>query len=289
MDRYVVIGNPVSHSKSPLIHTRFALQTGQALQYDALLAEQGAFRESVTGFFAEGGKGANVTVPFKLEAFDLSEHLSKEALTAGAVNTLYMNSRRQLCGHNTDGIGLVTDLIDNYHGVLSGKRLLVLGAGGATRGILQPLIDQQPARICIANRTVAKAEALAEYFSRLSMEVEDKQSSKAMVSISGCGFSEIANNRPFDWIINATSASLQGEMPVLPAGLVNADTWCYDLMYASGLTPFGVWAQAAGAGKIMDGLGMLVEQAAESFQLWRGIRPQTKDVIALLRESASQA
>ena len=286
MDRYVVIGNPVSHSKSPLIHTRFALQTGQALQYDALLAEQGAFPQCVKDFFAEGGKGANVTVPFKLEAFDLSEHLSKEALTAGAVNTLYLNNRQQLCGHNTDGLGLVTDLVDNHHGVLSGKRLLVLGAGGATRGILQPLLDLQPAQICIANRTVAKAEALAEYFSRLSME--NKESSTAMVSIYGCGFSEIANKRPFDWIINATSASLQGEMPVLPAGLVNADTWCYDLMYATGMTPFGVWAQAAGAGKIMDGLGMLVEQAAESFHLWRGIRPRTKEVIALLRESASQ-
>ncbi len=284
MDRYVVIGNPVSHSKSPLIHSQFALQTGQAVQYDALLAEQGKFPQCVTDFFAEGGKGANVTVPFKLEAFDLSEHLSKEAQRAGAVNTLYLNSRQELCGHNTDGLGLVTDLVDNYHGVLSGKRLLILGAGGATRGILQPLLDQQPKEICIANRTVAKAEALAEYFSRLS--TLDEVSSKSTLSISGCGFSDL-DSSPFDWIINATSASLQGEMPALPAGLVNADTWCYDLMYASGLTPFGVWAQAAGAAKVMDGLGMLVEQAAESFELWRGVRPKTQKVIAMLRKSAS--
>ncbi len=284
MDRYVVIGNPVSHSKSPLIHTQFALQTGQAVQYDALLAEQGAFQQVATDFFAEGGKGANVTVPFKLEAFDLSEHLSKEAQRAGAVNTLYLNSRQQLCGHNTDGIGLVTDLVDNFQGVLSGKRILVLGAGGATRGILQPLLDQQPTEICIANRTVAKAEALADYFTSLS--IKDEESGKPMVSISGCGFSDL-DNGPFDWVINATSASLQGEMPALPAGLVSADTWCYDLMYASGLTPFGVWAQAAGATKVMDGLGMLVEQAAESFKLWRGVRPKTQAVIALLRKSSS--
>ena len=284
MDRYVVIGNPVSHSKSPLIHSQFALQTGQAVQYDALLAEQGEFPQCVTDFFAEGGKGANITVPFKLEAFDLSEHLSKEAQRAGAVNTLYLNSRQELCGHNTDGLGLVTDLVNNYHGVLSGKRLLILGAGGATRGILQPLLDQQPTEICIANRTVAKAEALADYFSRLS--ALDEESGKGLVSISGCSFSDL-DSSSFDWIINATSASLQGEMPTLPAGLVNADTWCYDLMYAAELTPFGVWARAAGAAKVMDGLGMLVEQAAESFNLWRGVRPKTQEVIAMLRTSAS--
>ena len=223
-------------------------------------------------------------MPFKLEAFDLSEHLSKEAQRAGAVNTLYLNSRQELCGHNTDGLGLVTDLVNNYHGVLSGKRLLILGAGGATRGILQPLLDQQPTEICIANRTVAKAEALADYFSRLS--ALDEESGKGLVSISGCGFSDL-DSSSFDWIINATSASLQGEMPTLPAGLVNADTWCYDLMYAAELTPFGVWARAAGAAKVMDGLGMLVEQAAESFNLWRGVRPKTQEVIAMLRTSAS--
>ena len=278
MDRYVVIGNPVSHSQSPKIHAQFSQQTEQAMQYEALLAEKEKFPEVMEGFFSEGGKGANITVPFKQEAFTLAQKLSLEARTAGAVNTLYLSSEKKLCGHNTDGIGLVKDILDNNGGSLSGKKILLLGAGGATRGILQPLLKQQPTQIHIANRTASKAEGLAESF----VELVDADSKPVL--ISGGGFNNL-DSQPYDWIINATSASLQGELPVLPSGLVMANTWCYDLMYSLEPTLFCQWAKDSGAGKVMDGLGMLVEQAAESFQLWRGIRPHTKEVIALLKNS----
>ena len=274
MDRYVVIGNPVGHSKSPQIHARFAQQTGQELEYTALLAEKGKFQEVVDAFFAAGGKGANVTVPFKEDAFRLAATLTQEAETAGAVNTLYLDDQGRLCGHNTDGIGLVTDIRSNHGGTLAGKSILLLGAGGASRGILQPFIKQGPDRICIANRTASKAEALAGVFSADNNPVE----------ISGCGFDEIPK-KPFDWIFNATSASLHGEMPGIPASAVSTNTWCYDLMYANDPTAFCLWSMDTGAEKVMDGLGMLVEQAAESFMTWRGVRPRTEDVIKMLRES----
>lgn len=275
MDRYVVIGNPVSHSKSPLIHAGFAAQTGQDMEYTALLAEEGRFAETVEHFFTGGGKGANVTVPFKQEAYELVSERTPEAETAGAVNTLYLDADDHLCGHNTDGIGLVRDVIANHGGKLSGKNLLVLGAGGATRGILQPFLKEQPALICIANRTVSKAEALAAAFKSLADET-------GVQEITGCGFDGL-EGRSFDWVFNATSASLQGELPPLPEGIITPSSWCYDLMYASEPTPFCRWAEAAGAAKVMDGIGMLVEQAAESFLVWRGIRPDTKDVLARLR------
>lgn len=275
MDRYVVIGNPVSHSKSPLIHACFAEQTGQDLQYSTLLAETGQFADTVDNFFAGGGKGANVTVPFKQEAFALVKSLTPEAETAGAVNTLYLDVGNNLCGHNTDGIGLVQDVIGNHGGTLAGMKILVLGAGGATRGLLQPVMAQQPAMICIANRTVSKAENLAQVFSIIS-------NTPGNTAIAGCGYADLEGNT-FDWIINATSASLQGELPPLPEGILSASTWCYDLMYSNEPTSFCRWAQSAGAAKVMDGLGMLVEQAAESFLLWRGIRPQTAEVLARLR------
>jgi shikimate dehydrogenase len=276
LDRYVVIGNPVSHSKSPLIHSHFALQTGQEMQYDALLSEEGRFSETALGFFADGGKGANVTVPFKQDAFDLAESLSPQAQTAGAVNTLYLNNQQKICGHNTDGLGLVTDILENHDGSLSGKKILLLGAGGASRGILQPLLKQNPELLYIANRTVSKAEALAEAFT----EMADAHNAQ----IKACGFNDLGSTS-FDWVINATSASLQGELPPLADGLVKTNTWCYDLMYSNQATPFCQWAEESGAGKVMDGLGMLVEQAAESFLTWRGIRPATGDLIALLRKS----
>lgn len=275
MDRYVVIGNPVGHSKSPFIHSHFASQAGQAMQYDALLAEKDKFNEVALGFFAEGGKGANVTVPFKEDAYALAENLSPEAQKAGAVNTLYLNQQLTLCGHNTDGLGLVTDILDNHGGTLAGKKILLLGAGGASRGILQPLLNQNPATLCIANRTVSKAESLAKSFSDQNNE---------SLQISACGFSDL-DDSPFDWVINATSASLYGELPPLNADLLVSDTWCYDLMYSNDTTPFCQWAEQSGAGKTMDGLGMLVEQAAESFFSWRGIRPATAELIALLRKS----
>jgi shikimate dehydrogenase len=278
LDRYVVIGNPVSHSKSPLIHACFAEQTGQDMQYSTLLAETGQFAGTVDKFFAGDGKGANVTVPFKQEAFALVNTLTPEAETAGAVNTLFLDARNNLCGHNTDGIGLVQDVIGNHGGSLANMKILVLGAGGATRGLLQPVMAQQPAMICIANRTVSKAEDLAQVFSI-------KTNAPDNTVIAGCGYADLEGNT-FDWIINATSASLQGELPPLPEGILTTSTWCYDLMYSNEPTPFCRWAQSARAAKVMDGLGMLVEQAAESFLLWRGIRPHTAEILARLRQDS---
>lgn len=277
MDRYVVIGNPVSHSKSPLIHAEFARQTGQKLSYQTLLADTDKFAATVEKFFAEGGKGANVTVPFKQEAHALAKHLTVEADTAGAVNTLYLDASGDLCGHNTDGVGLVQDVTVNHGGILAGKSILILGAGGATRGILQPFLSQGPASICIANRTVSKAETLAAGFAALA-------SGHGVQSLQACGFDGLAG-QTFDWVFNATSASLQGDLPPLPDDLVTPASWCYDLMYSSELTPFCQWAQDRGVMQVMDGLGMLVEQAAESFALWRGVRPQTADILASLRQA----
>lgn len=276
VDRYVVIGNPVSHSKSPLIHRWFAEQTGQSLEYGAMLVEVGKFAEVVPRFFAEGGKGANVTVPFKLDAFDLAVEKTPEAETAGAVNTLYLNDEQAICGHNTDGVGLVADILNNHGGTLAGKHILILGAGGATRGILHPFLKEKPASLCIANRTVAKATALADAFRDLAREFGVKE-------ISGCGFDDLGG-RQVDWLVNATSASLEGDVPPVPMELVSGDCWCYDLMYSAEPTAFCRWAQAAGATRIMDGLGMLVEQAAESFLLWRGVRPDTRPVLERLRQ-----
>jgi len=275
LDRYVVIGNPVSHSKSPLIHAAFARQTGQELTYQTLLAETDKFAETAEQFFAAGGKGANVTVPFKQEAYALVKNLTVEADTAGAINTLYLNESGALCGHNTDGVGLIRDVTVNCGGKLAGKSILILGAGGATRGILQPFLAQGPASICIANRSVSKAEALVAGFQALAMEHK-------VGSLLGCGFGELAG-QSFDWVFNATSAGLQGDMPPLPDELVTPASWCYDLMYAAQPTPFCQWAQAHGVIHVMDGLGMLVEQAAESFALWRGVRPQTAELLTSLR------
>jgi shikimate dehydrogenase len=273
VDPYVVIGNPVSHSKSPLIHTLFAKQTGQDIEYTTLLAETGHFVDSARGFFAGGGKGANVTVPFKQDAYALADRLTPEAETAGAVNTLYLHGDK-LCGHNTDGLGLVRDVLVNHRGSLTGKHILILGAGGATRGILQPVLAQKPASILIVNRTVSNAGILAESFKPIAQSSD----------ISGCGFDELGGT-VYDWIFNATSASLLGEMPTLPDSIVGTDTWCYDLMYSNDVTPFCRWARDTGALKVMDGLGMLVEQAAESFEVWRGIRPETAGVLARLRHA----
>ena len=276
MDRYVVIGNPVSHSKSPAIHRMFATQTGQALEYSTLLAPPDAFHKTALAFFTSGGKGANITVPFKQDAFELAAVKTPEAEQAGAVNTLYLNSDKAVCGHNTDGLGLVRDVLANHGGTLAGKRLLILGAGGATRGILLPFIQQRPACICIANRTVDKAAALTNGFAGLARELE-------VGSLYGCGFDDLAGES-FDWVFNATAASLQNELPPLPDGIVSPATWCYDLMYGDEPTLFCRWATRAGAARVMDGLGMLVEQAAESFQLWRGVRPETGPVLARLRQ-----
>ncbi len=272
MDRYAVLGNPVNHSKSPVIHSAFAKQCKQAITYTAIHVEPGNFAQTVASFFEQGGKGLNVTVPFKQEAWALAEDLSADAQLAGAVNTLWMNQQGRLQGHNTDGIGLLRDIKNNHGAKLEQKKILVLGAGGAARGIILPLLRERPAELYIVNRTLSKAEELAVLFAEYG-------------NVQACGLDDInkRKDKHTDWLINATSASLQGELPMLPDGILNPGASCYDLMYAKQETVFCQWAKQAGAEKIMDGLGMLVEQAAEAFYLWRGVRPNTAAVIKSLR------
>jgi shikimate dehydrogenase len=262
-DRYAVFGHPIAHSKSPQIHAAFARQTGQDMTYEAILAPLDGFADSVAQFIASGGRGANVTVPFKEQAFALANRLSLRAQRAGAVNTLTFDADGIL-GDNTDGAGLVADLSRNLHCALAGKRILLLGAGGAARGVIEPLLDQQPAALVIANRTVGRAQELAELFGH---------------GIRACGFEDA--DGPFDVVINATAASLAGELPPLSPALFTADTLAYDMMYGRD-TPFLTFARSHGAATA-DGLGMLVEQAAEAFYVWRGVRPDTAAVIASLR------
>lgn len=271
MDHYAVIGNPIAHSKSPQIHAAFARQTGQELVYEAVLAPADGFIQTVADFRARGGLGLNVTVPFKLEAFALAEHHTARAQAAGAVNTLAFGADGIL-GDNTDGAGLVRDLTSNLNLELADRRILLLGAGGATRGTLLPLLDSRPARLTIANRTVAKAEALAALFAAHAGDT----------ALDACGFDALAG-RCFDLVINATAASLADELPPLPPGLYAEGALAYDMMYARAPTRFMRAALADGAARVADGLGMLVEQAAESFTLWRGVRPDSAPVLAELR------
>lgn len=271
IDRYAVFGNPIAHSKSPQIHKLFAEQTGQSLEYVAELIEIGDFEHAVDNFVKNNGKGINVTVPFKQDAWKLASEHSARAERAGAVNTLVLNNDARHFGDNTDGVGLVNDLIENNRITINNKKLLILGAGGAVRGVLQPLLQQSPTQLVIANRTRSKAVQLSEDFADLG-------------NITGCGFDELIDKK-FDVVINATSASLQGELPPLPDDCLANNACCYDMMYAAEATVFMQWAQQHGASVILDGLGMLVEQAAESFKLWRGVRPETAQVISLLRSS----
>ena len=267
MDQYVVFGNPIGHSKSPLIHRLFAEQTAQQLDYQTLLAPLDDFSGCARTFFREG-RGANVTVPFKEEAFRLADQLTPRAQRAGAVNTLSKQADGRLLGDNTDGAGLVRDLTVNAGFSLRGKRILLLGAGGAVRGALEPLLAEQPASVIIANRTVEKAELLCELFADLGP-----------VSASGFGWLR----EPVDLIINATSASLSGDVPPIAGSLIEpGKTLCYDMMYGKEPTAFCRWAADQG-GLTMDGLGMLAEQAGEAFFLWRGVRPDTAPVLAELR------
>ncbi|WLH84889.1 shikimate dehydrogenase [Pseudomonas sp. FP2338] len=268
MDRYVVFGNPIGHSKSPLIHRMFAEQTGEQLDYSTLLAPLEDFTGCAREFFAQG-RGANVTVPFKEDAYRLANSLTERAQRAGAVNTLSKLGDGTLLGDNTDGAGLVRDLTVNAGLSLQGKRILLLGAGGAVRGALEPLLAEQPASLIIANRTVEKAELLAELFDDLG-------------PVSASGFDWL--REPVDVIINATSASLSGDVPPIAGSLIEpGKTFCYDMMYAKEPTAFCRWATEQGAAVVMDGLGMLVEQAAEAFFLWRGVRPESAPVLAELR------
>ena len=269
MDKYAVMGNPIAHSKSPSIHSLFAAQTGQELEYTAILVEPGNFANAVAEFLSQGGKGLNITVPFKQEAWALVGSRSERAERAGAVNTLGLNESGNHFGDNTDGAGLVRDLMVNHGAVLAGKRLLLVGAGGAARGVIEPLLNEKPALLVIANRTPDKAIDLARSFCDLG-------------HTEGCGL-DGPEGQDFDIIINATAASLTGEVPALPTSIITAESWCYDMMYADQATAFMNWADEQGADKIMDGLGMLVEQAAESFYLWRGVRPDTAAVIKELR------
>lgn len=269
MNKYAVFGNPIAHSKSPDIHRAFAIQTGEALTYEKQWVAEDGFEAAAKVFFAEGGCGLNITVPFKLDAFSFADTLTERAQTAGAVNTLKRESDGSILGDNTDGQGMVSDIIDNHGWTISGKRVLILGAGGAVRGVLQPLLAQQPESVVIANRTVSKAEALAKSFSQYG-------------AVKGCSFDAL-QSQIFDVIINGTSASLSGDLPPLPEQLLAANACCYDMMYGAEPTVFLVWADKQGAQQCADGLGMLVGQAAESFLLWRGVKPDTSPVISTLR------
>ncbi|MEJ2565316.1 MAG: shikimate dehydrogenase [Gammaproteobacteria bacterium] len=271
---YAVMGNPVSHSKSPRIHGLFAEQTGQRIQYTAIQVDPGGFEQAVRNFVANGGRGLNITVPFKTKAWELVDSRTPRASLAGAVNTIEVRAGGVLHGDNTDGVGLVRDIVNNQGGRIADKSVLLLGAGGAARGVLSPLLEQSPAELVIANRTEDRAVTLAQSFSQFG-------------PVKGCGFDDLAGRR-FDLVVNATSASLQGEVPPLPDGLLAPGAWCYDMMYGAAATPFIQWAERHGAQKVADGLGMLVEQAAESFLLWRKVRPQTAPVIAALRAELSR-
>lgn len=266
-DRYAVIGHPVSHSRSPFIHGEFARQTGQQLTYTTIDAPPAEFEAAVRGFFASGGRGLNVTVPHKEAAFRLAAQLTPRAQRAGAVNTLAVG-KDGLLGDNTDGAGLARDLLNNHRVTIAGRRVLLLGAGGAARGVIAPLMGLRPAELVIANRTVARAEELATAFADLGL-------------LRAVGY-EALENEPFDIVINATAASLSGEVPALPPAIVNARSICYDMAYGRDETAFVRWAHERGVARAFDGLGMLVEQAAESFFLWRGLRPDTASVLAAL-------
>lgn len=267
--KYCVIGNPIAHSKSPTIHKMFAEQVSHNLNYDRQLFEIDGFAAGVSGLVNAGFSGANVTVPFKQNAWQLAQHKSTTALIAGAVNTLSFKDG-EIVGDNTDGVGLVRDLLVNHKQQIADRKILILGAGGAVRGVLQDILNAQPESITIANRTLVKAEELVEIFS-------------SQIPVNAVQYLDL--NQPFDLIINGTSASLNNELPPVPEIVVKSDTVTYDMMYVDGITVFNQWAQSNGANCCIDGLGMLIEQAAESFRIWRGVRPDTQPVIEMLRAS----
>jgi len=270
IDHYAVFGNPIAHSKSPQIHTLFAEQTKQVLRYTAELSEQGQFDSTVKDFIKRGGKGLNITVPFKEDAWRYATKLSDRAQRAGAVNTLKVEINGGLFGDTTDGTGLVSDLVTNHHIQIKNKDILIIGAGGAVRGVIEALLAEQPASLLITNRTKQKATKLAEIFFDLG-------------AINGCGLDEI-NKLNFDIIINGTSASLKGDLPPLPDSIFRENSCSYDMMYAAQPTPFMQWSIDNGASHVFDGLGMLVEQAAEAFFIWRNVKPRTTPVIQTIRK-----
>ena len=269
MSHYAVIGNPIHHSKSPIIHRQFAEQTGQDVLYEAIRVEPSELFNFITSFFAKGGAGLNVTLPHKEAVFALIKNHSERALQARAVNTIFLNNAGELCGDNTDGLGLIRDLQFNLGYNINGKRVLLLGAGGAARGVLGPLLAMKPDSVSIANRTVAKAEQLASEFAQRGNPVAGDIATFAA--------------QQFDLILNGTSMGLANEMPDIEKGMLANNCCCYDMMYKSTDTIFVKWAKEQGVGIAVDGLGMLVEQAAEAFNLWRGVRPDTASVIKQLR------
>ncbi len=270
MDRYAVMGNPIAHSLSPQIHRQFAEQTAQVMSYEAILVPTDGFDAAVHEFVASGGKGLNITVPFKEQAWQLATDCSDRAKRARAVNTLIVHEEGRIQGDNTDGVGLLRDLVQNHGITLKNRRILILGAGGAVRGVISPLLSESPAEIRIANRTPERAQQLVEAFRDLG-------------SLSACGFDGLDGYQA-DIIINGTSAGLSGEVPPISEDLFPGTEAVYDMMYnRAEPTDFQCWAEACGARRSLDGLGMLVEQAAEAFYLWRGVRPNTQTVIQSLR------
>jgi shikimate dehydrogenase len=267
-DRYALVGHPVAHSRSPLIHELFARQTGERLTYELIDAAPDAFETAVRGFAAAGGKGMNVTVPHKEAAFAIADRHGEEAAAARAVNTLSF-SGDAIRGDNTDGIGFIRDVTINNVEPISNRRVLVLGAGGAARGILVPLLAEAPAELVLANRTLERAERLGA-----DLGAGDR--------LAICRFDELRAHAAFDIVVNATSAGLKGEQPPFPSNIIARTTFCYDLAYSLKSTPFVAWARESGAGRAVQGWGMLVEQAAESFAIWRGRRPDTQPILKQL-------
>ena len=274
-DRYGVVGHPVGHSWSPFIHGLFARDTGQDMSYRLYDFTPEEFEARVREFFTQGGRGLNVTVPHKIAAVDIASELSTRAAHAGAVNTLAMQQDGTILGDNTDGAGLVRDLCDNLGLVIIRRRILIVGAGGATRGVLAPLLALGPAEVVIANRTPERAQNLARAFGKLG-------------PVQGMGIRDITGG-PFDLVINATSASLSGDLPPMADSVIGAETVCYDMAYGKNDSPFVQWSLRRGCARAVQGWGMLVEQAAESFRLWRGLKPATASVLAALKERALNA
>lgn len=267
-DRYAVIGQPIAHSRSPWIHAQFALQTGERLSYSALEIAPAELPQCLSEFFAGGGQGLNVTVPHKQAVLPLLDELSERARTAGAVNVISRTQAGRLRGDNTDGSGFVRDLTRNLGLTVTGLRVLLLGAGGAARGLLEPLLALAPAELAIANRSAGRALQLASEFAGFGM-------------VRGCSFDQLGST-PFELIINATAAGLEQQLPPLPLAVLQSAAFCYDLVYAGGDTPFVRWARQHGVTRCADGTGMLVEQAADSFEIWRGLRPETARVLAAM-------
>jgi shikimate dehydrogenase len=271
-DSYGVVGHPVAHSWSPFIHGLFARETGQSMTYRLYDFTPAEFEPRVREFFARGGRGLNITVPHKIAAVDIASELTTRATHSGAVNTLAMQKDGTILGDNTDGAGLVRDLCDNLGLVIIRRRILIVGAGGAARGVLAPLLALEPGEIVIANRTAERAENLAKAFAKLG-------------TVQGVGIRYIGGG-PFDLVINATSASLTNDLPPMTEAVIGPETVCYDMAYGKADTPFVEWSLQNGCARAVQGWGMLVEQAAESFRVWRGLKPATASVLTALKERA---